>query len=226
MNNSDFEKNTVSAENQVDTFRLVETIRCGKPAKKVLFVGNSITRHGVKEDIGWFRDCGMAASCKEKDYVHQTVALLEKKFGAIDYCIVHAADWERRFYDPSVLEAFREGKEFDADIVIIRIGENSDTEKVKTVAYAPCFEEMIDFFRNDHCRVYVTSLFWRYDPFDVPIKEVADKRGFRYIPIDDLGERDDCKALKEFWHGGVAKHPNDLGMKCIAERIAAAVEED
>ncbi|PWM73552.1 MAG: hypothetical protein DBX59_04840 [Bacillota bacterium] len=224
MNNSDFEKNTVSAENQVNVFQLVRKTQKANAALKVLFVGNSITIHGVKEDIGWNRECGMAASCLENDYVHQTVKMLEEKHGPVSYCVVHAADWERQFYNPEVLDLFQEAKGFDADVVVIRIGENSDTEKVKTVDYAPCFERMIDFFRNDHCKTFVTSLFWRYDPFDAPIEAVAKKRGFTFIPIDDLGEKDECKALGEFWHGGVAKHPNDTGMKCIAERIARAVE--
>ena len=218
MNNS----NTVSSENQV--FRLVRITEKKDAVLKILFVGNSITIHGVKEEIGWNRECGMAASCLEKDYVHRTLQMLEEKYGPISSCVVHAADWERQFYNPDVLDLFKEAKTFDADVLIIRIGENSDTEKVKTVAYAPCFEKMIDYFRNDHCKTFVTSLFWRYDPFDVPIEEVAKKRGFTFIPIDDLGERDECKALGEFWHGGVAKHPNDYGMECIAERIVRAVE--
>ena len=230
MDNEDFEKNSVKAEGQSDTFRIVEVFPKQDAALKVLFVGNSITRHGVKEEIGWLRDCGMAASCKEKDYVHLTVQGLEKKYGPVAYCIVHAVDWERRFDDFSVLEQYGEGKRFDADIIVVRIGENSDREKASAAGgeklYARSFAKMIEYFKNDHCRVYVTSLFWRYETFDAPIRAVAEQSVYRYIPIGDLGDRADCKALGEFWHDGVAKHPNDRGMFCIAERIVHAVAAD
>ena len=43
------------------------------PAKKgprVLFVGNSITLHGPSPKIGWTNNWGMAATARDKDYVH------------------------------------------------------------------------------------------------------------------------------------------------------------
>ena len=40
---------------------------------KILFMGNSITKHAKKPEIGWNNDCGMAASSVENDYVHQIV---------------------------------------------------------------------------------------------------------------------------------------------------------
>lgn len=81
MNNRDIFENTVSARGQLkDSEYIKYTFKEGAKLR-VLFVGNSITRHGVKEEIGWMRDCGMAASCLEKDYVHLVVKGLEKNTG-------------------------------------------------------------------------------------------------------------------------------------------------
>ena len=62
------DKNTVSAENQLKQNSCVTFFGDGN--LKILFVGNSITRHGVLEEIGWLNDHGMAASSIDKDYVH------------------------------------------------------------------------------------------------------------------------------------------------------------
>lgn len=222
---SDFEKNDISAKNQVGTFKLVESFYKENSILKIMFVGNSITRHDICLKVGWDRDCGMAASCKEKDYVHQTVTMLEKKYGNTDYCIVQAADWERNFDNQEILKKFSKAKEFDADILVIRIGENTDREKLKIFDYACFFEKMVDYFRNDHCKTVITSLFWRFDPIDLPIQGVAKKRNFSYIPLYDLGARAEYKAIEEFGDNGTGHHPNDNGMKCIAERIVSAINK-
>ena len=48
-------------------------------AYKILFVGNSITRHGVCREIGWEYEAGMAASAEKNDYAHRTVALIQEQ---------------------------------------------------------------------------------------------------------------------------------------------------
>ena len=45
---------------------------------QVLCLGNSITKHPIKEDIEWFSDWGMAASNIEYDYCHQLEKMLCK----------------------------------------------------------------------------------------------------------------------------------------------------
>ena len=43
---------------------------------KILFLGNSITRHGPSQAVGWSGDWGMAASAREKDFVHLVTSSL------------------------------------------------------------------------------------------------------------------------------------------------------
>ena len=59
----DIKKNTVSAQNQVSEIGYGESF--GNEGLKVLFVGNSITRHEPKPEIGWDNDWGMAGCVEE-----------------------------------------------------------------------------------------------------------------------------------------------------------------
>ncbi len=220
--------NSVSAENQLDINKYVQ-IFLNKNAKiKVLFVGNSITRHAPKADIGWSGDWGMAASCREKDYVHLVVKALEEKYTAVDYCIAQAAQWEVNYYNGiEVLnEYYTKARDFDADIVIIRIGENINRDKNKELSCKPYFAEMIKFFaKNPSAKVIVTDNFWKIEALDTAFKEVADENGYTLCHIGDLEDDKRTMALGRYEHEGICLHPGDYGMRCIADRIIAKINE-
>ena len=132
---------------------------------KLLFLGNSITRHGKAESLGWLGDWGMAASGAEKDYVHTLVRLLEENGKCVSYCVANLSEWERT-RDMSLLSSrYAAAKAFGADIVIVRLGENAGlTENLS--AFLPCYRDMTAYFTADGARAVITDLFWEYEPFD------------------------------------------------------------
>ena len=219
------EENTVAATAQVgEKDRISAETRGG--GLKILFVGNSITKHAPKPEIGWHGNWGMAASCEEKDYVHVAVDLLKHRLGAVDYMLVNAADWERNYWDEQALEQYREARDFEADVVVIRLGENtwSVRDRLDEIDYYPHFDRMVRYFAsNENAKVIVTDLFWHKEKIDNVIRRVATDNGYTLIGLNDLGDADENMAIGEYEHHGVSIHPNDTGMERIAKRIVDAI---
>lgn len=217
----EIEKNTVSAVRQVKDEHVVVVVDKGADLN-VLFIGNSITRHAPKPEIGWEGNWGMAASAEEFDYVHIIVSELEKRYGPINYCTVCGADWERSYWDQEELNRLNIARNFGADIIICRIGENiwGSRDKLDVIPLQPWFDYMIKWFNAKNTEnVIVTNLFWAFDGVDSVIKRVVADNHYTFVELNDLGAKDECKALGQFWHSGVSIHPNDNGMNQIAQRI-------
>ena len=219
------EKNDVSAQAQVQKRNYIRIFDNGGKVN-VLFIGNSITRHEPKSEIGWENDWGMAASKKENDYVHVTVKLLEEKFGKVNYCIANCGEWELHYYQDERIAEWKEARDFKADIVIIRIGENiwQARENFEKYPIEPHYAKMVEYFcSNPSANVILTDLFWKNEQIDQVIHNVAKEKGYKLVELGDLGERGENMAIGQFWHKGVAIHPNDNGMRKIAERIVEKI---
>lgn len=213
------EQNNVAAENQLNVNEYVRIIHRGG-SKKVLFFGNSITRHAPKADIGWHGDWGMAASCPEKDYVHRVVAFLDKKYGTVDYCIAQGSAWERGFFrgEEILEEYYSSARDFAADIVIVRIGEN--IRRDERADCKPYFDMAIKYLAKDpEAKVILTDNFWSDDTIHEYTKSIAEENDYVFCSIGDLSEDEGNMAIGLFEHRGVSIHPGDLGMERIAERI-------
>ena len=193
--------------------------------RRVLFVGNSITFHGYRPEIGWLRDdCGMAASDPDHDYVHLALKGLAKK-SAVAGCIAHIGDWELNFWDDAVLpDAYQEAADWRPDLVVVRLGENVRSEAMEKYPLLPHFLTMVRFFAGDHAKVVVTDVFWPNEAKERIIAKAAAELGAPLVRLADLGTRDEMKAVGLFEHSGVAAHPGDAGMAAIAERILAKLD--
>lgn len=210
-------ENTVSAENQMIHSDEISFLGSQEAKTRILVVGNSITRHGPLKEIGWENDWGMAASSPEKDYVHRVYAKLQERGKDVFMRIRQCAFWERNYLDDSILSKYEEERNFHANVIVFRLGENV-AEKDKPY-FEDALERWIDYLCDKNGKVVFSTCFWHNRIIDGAIENIARKRNCPLITLGDLGERSDMKAKGLFWHTGVAAHPGDRGMEEIAERI-------
>lgn len=223
---SQIEKNTVKAENQLKPrFRITFDNESGK-GRRILFVGNSITRHAPKPDIGWYDDWGMAATAREKDYVHLT----EKAVSDIDpdavFCICQSADWELNFTEGSkVWDFFEPARNFGADIIVMRLIENCKIDKYEKSGFKKEYTGFVNYLKGStDAKIIITSGFWKH-PGDEALEEIASELGADFVYLGDLGELPEMRADGLFEHEGVAMHPGDGGMRVISERITEMIKK-
>lgn len=186
---------------------------------KLLFVGNSITRHGPAPDIGWTGDWGMSASAQDKDYGH----LLLQKAGTIkpdsSGLFINVADFERGFWDFDLAQ-YQDALDFQADIIVMRLIENTDRSSLLPHDFAAHYRRMIDYFNpTGQARVICTGSFWEDELGSGIIRDVCSQSGYPYIDLSGLWHDDSQMALGLFKHEGVARHPSDKGMQSIADLI-------
>lgn len=214
------DKNTVDSKNQLKKTEFVTFINPEGKGKRVMFIGNSITRHGVLAEIGWHNDYGMAASSIDNDYVHIVAREYSKKYPDAAFCICQVAEWERTYKDGSeVLELFKSARDFAADVMIMRAVENCPWKEFDKATFAKAYRELLDYLNpTKNAEIVLTTGFWNH-PGDEAILEYAQEFSVPLIELGDLGEDDSMKAIGLFEHSGVANHPGDKGMRTIAERI-------
>ena len=221
----DFQKNIIPAFGQNPNN--VYLFDNEKSKIRILFVGNSITKHSPRPEVGWNNDCGMAASAPEKDYVHLVMDKVKEKEPDSGYCIAQISSWERIFWDYKYLEEhFSNAVRYDADVIIIRIGENVPVDELKNHSFYDAYKNMIKFFNPDgDKKVIITTSFWYAGSRDKIMCDVAQDLGYPLVTLGDLGELPEMKAIGLFEHKGVAAHPGDKGMAAIADRIWAELSK-
>lgn len=213
--------NTVPSKDQMIHSSTVSFLGSETAPLRILILGNSITRHGPKAEIGWNCDWGMAASAPEKDYVHRLYAKLTESGCEAYLRVRQASEWERNLTSPDALDAFAEDQAFEADVVIFRLGENVKKEDVSS--FGPAIRALLSHVASKASRVILTTCFWKSPDKDLAIREVAQERDAVLVEI--TCREDDMMALGLFDHRGVAIHPGDAGMEMIADRIFAALKK-
>lgn len=213
-------KNTVNAKGQLTDSKSVRFYDADNNGIRIMFVGNSITLHGVLKEIGWNNEWGMAASSAENDYVHILMKKVREYAPDAAFCICQVAAWESDYKNgKEKYPLYEKAREFDADIIITRFIENCPGKDFDGGIFKKEMSDLLDYLNSSgKAKIIMTTGFWHH-PGDGKIIEYANENKLPVIKLGDLGDDDKMMAKGLFKHSGVAMHPGDLGMKTIAERI-------
>lgn len=218
-------------------------------AGSILFLGNSITLHGVVEAYGWPYLCGMAASTPENDWIHQVSARLMERTNTVLYVSPHnredepGADGERTVTAANVLniadifernygtyEASRLAPQLAArpDIVVVQCGENTPRETFDAAAYRAGLRRLLGDLEATGCpTIFVTSqILGGGGELDVIKQEVcAEAPGRRiYVDLSAFGaDPTNLASAEPYYSGIIVGHPGDKGMTFIADGVWRAM---
>jgi alpha-galactosidase len=198
--------------------------------QKILFVGNSITKHGPKADIDWHGNWGMAATSEDKDYVHLVTKSLSAKHGAQPEILVkNVADFERAHVGYDIAGKFADAAAFKADLIILCIGEN--VAALKTPEAQADYQAQVTALlkalkTNPKAAIIVRSSFWSNPAKDSAMRQACEAVGGTFVDIGALSkdEQNYARSERPYKHAGVANHPGDRGMAAIAEAIVKGVK--
>lgn len=199
---------------------------------KILILGNSITRHGPSQAIGWSGDWGMAASAQEKDFVHLvTGSLCAVEGAAPEVMVKNIAEFERQYAGYDVAGKLKDAIAFGADLVILAIGENVpkfESEEAKAKFREKLVALLGALRANRGTMIVVRSCFWPNAAKDQILGQACREMGGVFVDISGLGkdESNFARSERQFQHAGVAAHPGDKGMRAIADAIIHAITAD
>ena len=221
---------SVGSEKQTNSNERIGSLK----ASKILFLGNSLTLHGPRPDIEWFGNWGMAATAAENDYVHRLTQAINnhtkgdlllgpanaKGNKGVENIRNIAAVFEvgYRTYEASKLERQLQWK---ADIVIIQCGENVPAKDFDGTAFQKAFRTLLNDLKaacDPH--IFVTgNILWGNTGLDKIKKRVCaeDPTKRTFVGIS--------KYASDVPRYGPVGHPNDQGMKLIAETLFAAIRK-
>ena len=197
--------------------------------RRILFLGNSITLHGPNADIGWTGNWGMAASARDKDYVHLVGTALARHTGfAAQIKIENIADFERNYATYDVDEHVKDLFAFDPDLVVLAVGENVPalgSKEAQAQFKAAVMKILECALTQRHPLVVVRSSFWADPAKDQALREVCQEIDGIFVDAGSIGREASNAARSErpIGHDGVASHPGDKGMKALADAIVEAV---
>lgn len=200
---------------------------CEQPLpKRIAFIGNSITFHPPKTSIGWHGRWGMAASAKENDYVHR----ITQSLGTEAMATYASGDWERnitgfRLKDFKNNETgLRDFDVFDADLVVMNIGENIGSNAYAIDRLADEILALIEEIRTvSGAEIILVDSFYQQQSVNRAVLLAAIQSQSRWVSMRPLAGVAEYRAHQFFENSSVGSHPSDSGMEKIASLILEVI---
>ncbi|MBE6679566.1 MAG: SGNH/GDSL hydrolase family protein [Ruminococcaceae bacterium] len=216
---NDLQKNNVPAVGQVKKSVFIHE----NSGIRVLFAGNSITKHSPRPAMGWMNDCGMAASDIDHDYVHLLLSKIRSYDKNAAWAIAQVGGYEANLFNgANPQDHHSEAAEFNADIIIMFYGANTpkeyDTMDDPPRTFGKAYEEMRLFLdKSKNAKVIHCQGFYVRPRLEQEKQAICKKYNDTWVSLGDIGTRADTH--------GKFNHPSDLGMQIIADAIWEKLEE-
>ena len=202
----------------------------GATYQKVLIVGDSITNHGPKADIGWTTHWGMAASAMERDYAHLFLAkVAAAQNGMAPDSLIFAEGGGKITDKVNFLDRF---KAYQPDLAVIQLGEN-DNDTVTPEGFQAPYERILQAVREGNPKVAILCCGVWSPPSGNAVKDgfirnACQKYNAMFVDLGAVNKDPVNKAGGEFpgryAHNGVAWHPGDKGMQGYADALWKALQ--
>ena len=199
--------------------------------RKILIIGNSITRHGVYPSLGWMTERGMAASVESQDFVHLVSSAFAED--AEVYCANVNLLLKCREMPQDVLKILGE-KLPSPDIIILQTGEHEGpdqtSEEIRQTYLDKLLRPLLGLGKNP-LRLALGPWYptegtaypeWVQN-INAIYRDLCQQHGFHFASVERYATNPACHGYGEV--PPVQWHPNDRGMAGYAELILRMIHD-
>jgi hypothetical protein len=197
----------------------IPTKPAGQPIvfNNVLIIGNSITYTPANPAVGWPGSWGMAATTADSDYVHLLTAKFQKINPNCKVTIAESIPFESDWADYNLNENLGSYRALNPDLVILRFGEDVVQTPLDTASFGTAYRALVKYFSNNAIVLGVGSVWPR------PITDAVMAKCQPFFTLGTLGTDLSIYSYGAWANPGIQQHPNDKGMRLIADSIWAHV---